>query len=165
MDPGNRTKGINGVLQYLSADPERAQISTVHPHYHSAPILVPVLQREIRCPTVTERCVCMCDGPCFIIRKLNLEQRTSGCRLRFWIIGCGLIIRLNCWQHRATRTWQITRPNCPSTHWITHTYTHIYSASTAFLLCARQSSIKLYFSALIWFSNSLSSIYVFQTLI
>lgn len=109
------------------------------------------------------RGVCMCDGPCFIIRKMNLEQRTSGCRLRFGIIGCGLIIRLNCWQHRAARTWQITSPNCPSTCWITHT--HIYSASTALLLCARQSSIKLYFSALIWFSDSLSSIYVFQTLI
>lgn len=120
MDPENWTKGINRGLQYLSADPECVQISTVNSHYHSAPILVPVLQHEIRCPTVTERCVCICDHPCFIIRKLNLEQRTSGCRLRFGIIGCGLIIRLNCWRQRAARTWQITSPNCPSTHRITH---------------------------------------------
>lgn len=128
--------------------------------------VVPVLQHEIRCPAVSERCVCMCDGSCFMIRKMNLEQRTSGCRLRFGIIGCGLIIRLNCWRHRTARTWQITSPNCPSTRWITHTPLQRFNcASPLILLCARQTSVKPYFSALISFSDSLSSIFVFQTFI
>lgn len=31
--------GTKGILRYLSADPECVRISTVNPHYHSAPIL------------------------------------------------------------------------------------------------------------------------------
>lgn len=131
MDPGNRTKGINRVLRYLSADPECVHISAVNTHYNSAPILYSLFYSMKSDVLLSLKCVCMCDGPWFIISRLNLEQWTSGCRLRFGIIGCGLIIRLNVWQHIVEQEHGRLQPLTVHPHAGLHI--HPYSAPAAFL--------------------------------
>lgn len=128
--------------------------------------VVPVLQDEIRCPIVTEMCV-------YVWRSMIYHQGAESRAVDIWpqieIWNNWLWINnptQNLAAYRGARTWQITSPNCPSTRWITHTHpVQCSSCTSPFLLCARQSSIKPFFSAVISFSDSLLSIYVFQTLI
>lgn len=128
--------------------------------FSSNPVLS-VLQHEVRYPTVTERCVCVT-----LMFYLNLEQQTSGRRLRFGIIGCRLIIRLDDWQHRRARTRQITTPNCASTRWITHTHLKCFNCTPRLAIFSIwQWSIKAFFSDVILFSDALLSVYVFHIVI